>query len=262
MEFTSFLGRALRHPCPGSKEGKESSNWNRCLWKGTWHQEVKDGQEMLKWIRWSSEPKQLARKETCTWIWWLHTTEMMTWKVRWRCYYSRGVRCWSKEQPRIEGQQFKHWNSSVRSKNGYKGSIAGGRNRVQPRRKENIHGRGQPIHGENLQIRWWRQGVVRAQCIREEDASYHKHRYHEQFMESFSSASYSKWNDDRVWCSQEWKSRFETYERSERLDKISWKRIRKVRFGHEEILFVGIAQSVKNEETLRDDQGKQSWNCV
>ena len=27
--------------------------------------------------------------------------------------------------------------------------------------------------------------------------------YHEQFMESFSSASYSKWDDDRAWSAQE-----------------------------------------------------------
>ena len=27
------------------------------------------------------------------------------------------------------------------------------------------------------------------------------HHYHEQFMESFSSASYSKWDDDRAWSS-------------------------------------------------------------
>ena len=30
--------------------------------------------------------------------------------------------------------------------------------------------------------------------------------YHEQFMESFSSASCSKWDDDRAWSSQEWKT--------------------------------------------------------
>ena len=32
------------------------------------------------------------------------------------------------------------------------------------------------------------------------------HYFHEQFMESFSSASYSKWDDDRAWSSQEWKT--------------------------------------------------------
>ena len=48
-------------------------------------------------------------------------------------------------------------------------------------------------------------------------------RYHEQFMESFSSASYSKWDDDRTWSSQEWKTEIETYERSGRPDKTSWK---------------------------------------
>ena len=40
-------------------------------------------------------------------------------------------------------------------------------------------------------------------------------------MESFSSASYSKWDDDRAWSSQEWKTDIETYERSGRLDNIN-----------------------------------------
>ena len=34
--------------------------------------------------------------------------------------------------------------------------------------------------------------------------------YHEQFLECFSSASYSKWDDDRAWSSQEWKTDTET----------------------------------------------------
>ena len=40
------------------------------------------------------------------------------------------------------------------------------------------------------------------------------HHYHEQFMESFSSASYSKLDDDRAWSSQEWKTETTTYDRS------------------------------------------------
>ena len=86
------------------------------------------------------------------------------------------------------------------------------------------------------------------------------HHYHEQFMESFSSASYSKWDDDRAWSSQEWKTEIETYERSGRPDKTSWKMIRKVRPGHEEILLDGTAQSVRNEETLRDRSGRPDIN--
>ena len=70
--------------------------------------------------------------------------------------------------------------------------------------------------------------------------------------ESFSSTDYSKLDDDRAWSSQEWKTEIETYERSGRPDKTSWKMIRKVRPGHEEILLDGTAQSVRNEETLRD----------
>ena len=75
-------------------------------------------------------------------------------------------------------------------------------------------------------------------------------------MASFSSACYSKWDDDRTWSSQEWKTEIQTYERSERPDKASWKMIRKVRPGHEEILLDGTAQSVRNEETPRDKSGR------
>ena len=78
------------------------------------------------------------------------------------------------------------------------------------------------------------------------------HHYHEQLMESFSSASYSKWDDDRAWSSQEWKTEIKTYDRSGRPDKTSWRMVRKVRPIHEEILLDGTAQSVRNEETLRD----------
>ena len=84
--------------------------------------------------------------------------------------------------------------------------------------------------------------------------------YHEQFMESFSSASYSKWDDVRAWSSQEWKTEIETYERSGRLVKNSLKMVRKVRLGHEEILLNGTAQSVRNEETLRDRSGRPDFN--
>ena len=82
------------------------------------------------------------------------------------------------------------------------------------------------------------------------------HHYHEQFMESFSSASYSKWGDDRAWSSQEWKTEIKTYDRSGRPDKTSWRMVRKVRPGHEKILLDGTAQSVRNEETLRDRSGE------
>ena len=45
--------------------------------------------------------------------------------------------------------------------------------------------------------------------------------YHEQFMESFSSTSYSKLDDDRAWSSQEWKTETTTYDRSGRPDETS-----------------------------------------
>ena len=82
------------------------------------------------------------------------------------------------------------------------------------------------------------------------------HYYDEQFMESFSSASHSKWDDNQAWSSQEWKIHTEIYERSERPDVTSWKKIRNVRPGDEEILLDGTAQSERNEETLRERSGR------
>ena len=75
--------------------------------------------------------------------------------------------------------------------------------------------------------------------------------YHEQFMESFSSASYSKWDDDRAWSSQEWKTDTEMYERSVRPGETSTREIRPG-FSHEETLHDGTAQSVVNEVMPRD----------
>ena len=34
----------------------------------------------------------------------------------------------------------------------------------------------------------------------------HEHRHHHRFVESTHSASYSEWDDDKAWSSQEWKS--------------------------------------------------------
>ena len=82
------------------------------------------------------------------------------------------------------------------------------------------------------------------------------HYYHEQFTESFSSASCSKLDDDRPWSSQEWRTETTTYDRSGRLDKTSWRMVRQVRPGQEEILLDGTAQSVRNEETPRDRSGR------
>ena len=77
-------------------------------------------------------------------------------------------------------------------------------------------------------------------------------------MESFSSASYSKWDDDRAWSSQEWKTETTTYDRSERPDETSWRTTREVRpgFSHEEILHDGTAQPDVNEVMPRDRSGR------
>ena len=81
------------------------------------------------------------------------------------------------------------------------------------------------------------------------------HHYHEQFTVSFSSASYSKLDDDLAWSSQEWETETKMYDRSGRPDKTSWRMVRQVRPGHEEILLDGTAQSVRNEEHFVTDRG-------
>ena len=86
-----------------------------------------------------------------------------------------------------------------------------------------------------------------------EASDYH---HHDQFMESFSSASYSKLDHDRAWSSREWRTETKTYDLSGRPDKTSWRMVRKVRPGHEEILLDGTAQSARNEETPRDRSGR------
>ena len=50
------------------------------------------------------------------------------------------------------------------------------------------------------------------------------------------------------------------YERSGRPDETSWRATREIRPGHEEILLDGTAQSVRNEETLRDRSGRPDIN--
>ena len=73
--------------------------------------------------------------------------------------------------------------------------------------------------------------------------------HHEQIMESFSSASYSKCDDDHAWSSQEWKTDTEMYERPGRPDVTSWGKTRQSQsgFSHEETQHDGTAQSVVNE---------------
>ena len=82
--------------------------------------------------------------------------------------------------------------------------------------------------------------------------------YHEQFMESFSSASYSKWDDDRACSAQVWKTDIEMYERSGRPDEASWRATRESQLGfsREETHHDGTAQSVMNEVMLRDRPGR------
>ena len=77
-------------------------------------------------------------------------------------------------------------------------------------------------------------------------------------MDNFSSASYSKWDDDHAWSSEEVKTDIETYTRSGRPDETSWRMTREVRLGfsHEETHHDGTAQSVVNEVIPRERSGR------
>ena len=82
--------------------------------------------------------------------------------------------------------------------------------------------------------------------------------YHEQFVESFSSASYSKWDDDHAWSSQEWKTDTEMCERSGRPDVTSWGATRESQpdVSHDETQQDGTAQSVVSEVIPRERSGR------
>ena len=77
-------------------------------------------------------------------------------------------------------------------------------------------------------------------------------------MESFSSASYSKWDDDHAWSSQEWITDTEMYERPGRPDVTSWEATRETQpgFSHEETHHDGTAQCVVNEAIPREGSGR------
>ena len=82
--------------------------------------------------------------------------------------------------------------------------------------------------------------------------------YHEQFIESSSSASYSKWDDDRAWSSQEWKTDNSMSDRSGQPVVTSWGKTRESQtsFFHEKTQHDGTAQSVVNEVTPRGRSGR------
>ena len=119
------------------------------------------------------------------------------------------------------------------------------------------------VKNESQQNRdqWWAflQGTV-ARIILDSNKKAPDSYFHEQFMESFSSASklLKVGYDDRARSSQEWKTEIKAYDRSGRPDKTSWRMARKVRpgFSHEETPHDGTAQSVVNKETSRDRSGR------
>ena len=69
--------------------------------------------------------------------------------------------------------------------------------------------------------------------------------------DSSSSTDCSKLDYDRAWSSQEWRAEGTTHDRSGQLDKASWRVLQHV-CPHHDLLLDGTAQSVRNEELLRD----------
>ena len=82
------------------------------------------------------------------------------------------------------------------------------------------------------------------------------HHYREQFMESFSSISYSKLDYDRAWSSQEWKSGAAEHDRSGKPEEISWDILQKVDPHRAEPLLGRNAHSARYGELIHDRTGK------
>ena len=84
------------------------------------------------------------------------------------------------------------------------------------------------------------------------------HSYLEQFIESCSSASCSKWDHNHVGSSQEWKTDTAMCERSVRPVVSSLGKIRESQpsVSHEETKHDGRAQSIVNEAGPRDRPGR------
>ena len=82
--------------------------------------------------------------------------------------------------------------------------------------------------------------------------------YHEHFVESSFSASYSKWDDNHAWSSREWKTDAEMCERSGQPVVTSWGTTRESQssFFHEKTQHDGTAQSIVNEVIPRDRPGQ------
>ena len=80
------------------------------------------------------------------------------------------------------------------------------------------------------------------------------HHYHEQFMESFSSASYSKCDDYKALSSQEWKADKSMDDRTVQPVVTSWGETHKSQssFFHDKTQHDGTAQSIVKEEELHD----------
>ena len=78
--------------------------------------------------------------------------------------------------------------------------------------------------------------------------------YHEQSIESSFSARYSKWDDNQVWSSQEWKTDTSMCDRSGQPVVTSWGKTRESQssFFHEKTQHDGTAQSIVNEVIPRD----------
>ena len=112
---------------------------------------------------------------------------------------------------------------------------------VSPRKKS--HGHQNPWSAKAEREERTRQPVVGSD--RKTASDYH----HEQFTESFSSASFSKWGDNHAWSSQEWNADTEMCERSGEPVVTSWGETRESQssFFHEETQHDGTAQSIVNE---------------
>ena len=87
----------------------------------------------------------------------------------------------------------------------------------------------------------WRPDVGSDQNTASDD-----YNCHEQFIESFSSASYSKWDDNQAWSSQEWKTNTSMCDRSGQPVVTFWGKTRESQssFFQEKTQHDGTVQSI------------------
>ena len=89
------------------------------------------------------------------------------------------------------------------------------------------------------------------QPVVDRDASHESVHNHKQFVESSSSARYSRWDDDKAWSSQEWKADKSMDDRTGQPVVTSWGETHESQssFFHEKIQHVIVDEEEPHDRT-------------